>query len=55
MNAAMPPIAWAPRRWQVWTKSSVYARMNGWVIVSCARSGRIVTFGPRNFLMQLNM
>ena len=23
MNAAIPPIAWAPRRWQVWTSSSV--------------------------------
>ena len=23
MNAAMPPMAWAPRRWQVWTSSSV--------------------------------
>ena len=23
MNAAIPPIAWAPRRWQVFTSSSV--------------------------------
>ena len=22
-NAAMPPIAWAPRRWHVFTRSSV--------------------------------
>src|SRR5213076_1818825 len=29
MNAAMPPIACAPRRWHVATSSSVYARMNG--------------------------
>ena len=37
--AAMPPIAWAPRRWQVFTSSSVYARMNGTVIVTCLRFG----------------
>ena len=39
MNAVMPPIACAPRLWQVRTSSSVYARMNGTVIVTCARSG----------------
>ncbi len=39
MNALMPPIACAPRRWHVCTSSSVYARMNGAVMVTCARSG----------------
>ena len=39
MNAAIPPIACAPRRWHVRTSRSVYARMNGTVIVSWARSG----------------
>ena len=39
MNAAMPPIACAPRWWQVRTSSSVYARMNGAVIVTELRSG----------------
>ena len=48
MNAAMPPIACAPRRWQVATSSSVYARMNGTVIVTCARSAAL---GCRNFLI----
>ena len=43
-----------PRRWQVRTSSSVYARMNGVVIVSWARSGRIRSGRPRNVLMQLN-
>ena len=32
-NAAIPPIAWAPRAWQVLTSSSVYARMKGNVMV----------------------
>ena len=35
----MPPIAWAPRRWQVATSSSVNARMNGVVTVIWSRSG----------------
>ena len=39
MNAAIPPIACAPRLWQVRTSSSVYARMNGTVIVTLLRSG----------------
>ena len=39
MNALMPPIAKAPRLWQVFTSSSVYARMNGTVIVTSLRSG----------------
>src|SRR3954452_16629059 len=51
MNAAMPPIACASRAWQVCTSSSVYARMNGTVIVTCARSGSTAPI----FLMQLKM
>ena len=39
MNALMPPIANAPRLWHVLTSSSVYARMNGTVIVTSLRSG----------------
>ena len=54
MNAAIPPIAWAPRRWHVWTSRSVYARMNGTVIVSWARSGVEMAGSVRNFLMALN-
>ena len=55
MNAAMPPIACAPRRWQVLTSSSVYARMNGAVIVTEFRSGS-TNSRPRvrNFLITLN-
>src|SRR6059036_1093820 len=53
-NAAMPPIAWAPRRWHVFTRSSVYARMNGTVIVSCARSGSTKSVRARSVLMMLN-
>ena len=54
MNAAIPPIACAPRRWQVRTSSSVYARMNGTVMVSWARSGTASSGHPRSFLMPLN-
>ena len=54
MNAAIPPIACAPRRWQVRTSSSVYARMNGTVIVSCDRSGTASSGDVWNFLMPLN-
>jgi hypothetical protein len=39
MKAAIPPMACAPRLWQVRTSSSVYARMNGAVIVTALRSG----------------
>ena len=56
MNAAIPPIACAPRLWQVRTSSSVYARMNGAVIVTALRSGsRNSRPRVRNFLMMLNM
>ena len=37
----MPPIACAPRLWHVCTSSSVYARMNGTVMVIDLRSGMI--------------
>ncbi len=55
MYAAIPPIAWAPRRWHVRTSSSVYARMNGTVIVIRARSGRTNPGWRRNFLITLKM
>ena len=35
----MPPMAWAPRAWQVFTTRSLYASMNGTVIVTSERSG----------------
>ena len=56
MNALMPPMACAPRLWQVATSSSVYAFMNGTVIVTLPRSGR-TNRGPRarKFLMTLKM
>ena len=54
MKAAMPPIACAPRPWQERTSSSVYARMNGTVIVTWARSGSTQS-RARNFLMALKM
>ena len=55
MNAAMPPIACAPRRWHDRTSSSVYARMNGTVIVTCTRSGSTQSSRDRNFLITLKM
>ena len=54
MNAAIPPIAYAPRRWHVFTSSSVYARRNGAVIVTAARSGSTIAGSSRKFLMMLN-
>ena len=55
MNAAIPPIACAPRWWQVDTSSSVYARMNGAVIVTELRSGsRKSRPRVRNFLITEN-
>jgi hypothetical protein len=53
--AAMPPIACAPRRWQVFTSSWVYARMLGWVIVTCERSGMTAAGSSRRALMVLKM
>ena len=38
-NAAMPPMACAPRAWQVLTSRFAYAAMNGEVIVTALRSG----------------
>ena len=55
MNAAIPPIANAPRLWQVLTSSSVYARMNGTVIVTAERSGSTKSSRCRNFLITLKM
>ena len=55
MNAAIPPSAKAPRLWHVFTRSSVYARMNGTVIATCPRSGRMNSFRSPSFLMMLNM
>ncbi len=55
MNAAMPPIAWAPRLWQVRTINSVYARIIGTVIVTCERSGQRKSGSWWNFLIALNM
>ena len=47
----MPPIACASCRWHDRTSSSVYARMNGTVIVTCARSGSTAP----SFLIVLKM
>ena len=51
----MPPIACAPRRWQVFTRSSVYARMNGTVIVTAFRSGVTNSGRVRNRLIAEKM
>ena len=55
MSADMPPIAWAPRRWQVAASSSVYARMNGTVMVTSARSGRTISGRSGKHLMDEKM
>jgi hypothetical protein len=55
MYAAMPPMAWAPRRWHVRISSSVYARMNGTVMVTWARSGNRKSGQRRNFLVALQL
>jgi Tfp pilus assembly protein PilV len=47
--------AGALRRWQVFTSDSAYARMNGAVIVTCARSARQKSLLTRNFLMHEKM
>jgi hypothetical protein len=54
-NAAIPPMACAPRRWHVFTSSSVYARMNGTVIVTLARSGSRNSGLSRKHLIMLKM
>ena len=46
-----PPMAWAPRRWQVATSSSTYDARNGRVMVTCDRSGNTHSGWLRNFLM----
>ena len=47
----MPPIANAPRAWQVLTSSSVYARMNGTVIFTSLRSGSTNAGSSRKHLI----
>ncbi len=55
MNAAIPPIANAPRRWQVFTSSCAYARMNGAAIVTEFRSGSTKAAPEsRKYLITLN-
>ncbi|MNN92658.1 hypothetical protein D3C81_2109710 [compost metagenome] len=49
--AAMPPIACAPRRWQVRISSSEYAFRNGWVMVTWPRSGSTLSAWRRKVLM----
>ncbi len=53
--AAMPPIAKAPRRWQVLIVSCEYDLRKCVVIVTSARSGRTKSGRLRNFLMKLKM
>ena len=53
--AAMPPIAWAPRLWQVLIASSEYELRKWVVIVTRARSASTKSGRLRNFLMQLKM
>ncbi len=53
--AAMPPMAWAPRLWQVLIASSEYARMKRLVMVTRARSASTKSGSVRNFLMHEKM
>ena len=53
--AAMPPIAKAPRRWQVLIVSCEYDLKKWVVIVTNARSGSTKSGRLRNFLMKLKM
>ena len=53
--AAMPPIANAPRRWQVLMVSCEYDLKKCVVIVTSARSGKTKSGRLRNFLMKLKM
>ena len=50
--AAIPPIARAPRWWQVFTTSCVYARMKGTVMATCERSGNTKPERFLNFFMK---
>ena len=54
MNAAIPPIAKAPRLWQVCTSRSAYACIIGAFMVIALRSGRVNPSASRKFLMMLN-
>ena len=49
-----PPAPSPSTEMAVMTSRSVYARMNGTVMVTWARSGRTGAPGPRNVLMQEN-
>ena len=51
ISAAIPPIAKAPRAWQVFTSSSEYAFMNGTVIFTSLRSGRTNSGRSRKHLI----
>ena len=53
--AAMPPIAKAPRWWQVLIVSCEYDLKKWVVIVTNARSGSTKSCRLRNFLMKLKM
>jgi hypothetical protein len=55
ISALMPPIAGALRRWQVFSSSSAYARMNGEVMVICERSARQKSRSLLNFLIAEKM
>ena len=54
-NAAMPPMAWAPRAWQVLTSRSAYAAMNGEVMVTALRSGSRWSAESAKFLIMEKM
>ena len=47
----MPPIACAPRAWQVLTSRLAYAAMNGEVIVTWLRSGSRWSSSSAKFLI----
>ena len=55
ITADMPPMACAPRAWQVLTSSSEYACMNGTVIVTSERFGSTKSGRDRKRLMTEKM
>ena len=52
--AAMPPMAWTPRRWQVRMRSCTYARRKPLSIVRSARSGKTCLGSARKRLIVEN-
>jgi hypothetical protein len=54
-NAAIPPIAWAPRAWQLLTSRLAYAAMNGDVMVTWLRSGSRWSSSSAKFLIMEKM